>query len=273
MSRVGDRRALKFPVSSAPRRSRRVDGKGIALKEPLVAPDVRRRNFIIRELSPADAAALNNDLHAVDLAPGEVLFEPDYTVDFVWFPLTAVLSVVTVMTDGRTVESDTVGYEGAVGVLAALGGAPSINRTFVQIPGQALKLSASRLRHQADQSPGLRRTLVRHSQANLAQAHQSAACNALHDVNQRLCRWLLTSQDRTASDVVELSQQYLAIMVGVQRTTITQALGHLAHAGLIRQGRARIQILERRGLEARTCECYLAVRNNLERLIGRAPEA
>ncbi len=248
-------------------------GRENALEEPSLGSDARRRNFILRDLSPGDAIALRDDLHSVSLSAGEVLLEPDYPADFVWFPLNAVLSVVMIMADGRTVESDTVGYEGAVGVLAALGGSPSINRTFVQIPGMAMKLAASRIRHQADRSPALLRSLIRHSQANLAQAHQSAACNALHDVNKRLCRWLLTSQDRTDSDVVALSQQYLAIMVGVQRTTVTQALGVLAQAGLIRQGRARIQILDRRRLEARSCECYWAVRTNLERLIGEAPTA
>ncbi|MHB8530591.1 MAG: Crp/Fnr family transcriptional regulator [Caulobacteraceae bacterium] len=242
---------------------------------PIASKPLRQppRNFVLAEMTAADLTALVDDLQSVTLVSGEVLMEPDYPTDFVWFPLTGVLSVVMVMADGRGVESDTVGYEGAVGILEALGSSVSINRTFTQIPGKALRLASSRLRHQADQSPGLRRSLIRHSQANLAQAHQSAACNALHDVNQRLCRWLLTSQDRTASNAVDLTQQYLAIMVGVQRTTITRALGELAQAGLIAQGRSRIEILDRRGLEAQVCECYTAVRANLERLIGRAPSA
>ncbi len=187
------------------------------------------------------------------------------------FPNTAVVSVVTVMSDGRTVESDTVGYESVVGVLAALGTSLAISRTFTQIPGSATRLSAARLRRQVDESSVLRRLLVRHSQANLAQAHQSVACNALHSVNQRLSRWLLMSQDRTAAATVQLTQQFLAAMVGVQRTTITKALSDLTQAGLIRRGRGRIVILDRAGLEARSCECYGAVRANLERLIGQAP--
>ena len=202
---------------------------------------------------------------------GDALYEPDYPVDWVYFPQTAVLSVVTVMTDGRTVESDTVGCESVVGVLAALGASPSTSRTFTQIPGVATKLSAAKLRHRADISPHFRRLLVRHSLANLAQAHQSVACNALHNVNQRLCRWLLMSQDRTAKDVVELTHQYLAFMVGVQRTTITGALRDLAAAKLIRNGRARIEILDRPRMESEVCECYGAVQANLERLIGDAP--
>jgi CRP-like cAMP-binding protein len=207
----------------------------------------------------------------VELKSGEVLFEPDYTAEWVYFPQTAVLSVVTVMADGRIVESDTVGCESVVGVLAALGSSAATSRTLTQIPGVATRLSASKLRHRADDSAHLRRLLVRHALANLAQAHQSVACNALHSVNQRLCRWLLMSQDRTDKDVVELTHQYLATMVGVQRTTITGALRDLASAKLIRIGRRRIEILDRPRMESQVCECYGAVRSNLRRLIGDAP--
>ena len=234
---------------------------------------VKTRNFVLRALCDADAQALAVDLRDVELESGDVLYEPDYPVEWVYFPQTAVVSGVTVMADGRTVESETVGCESAMGVLAALGSSPSTNRTFTQIPGAATRLSASKLRHRADASADFRRLLVRHSLANLAQAQQSVACNALHGVNQRLCRWLLMSQDRTAKDVVELTHQYLATMVGVQRTTITGALRDLAKAKLIGIGRARIEILDRSGLEAQVCECYGAVRSNLERLIGDAPTA
>ena len=232
---------------------------------------VENRNFVLRALCEADAAALAGDMREVALASGDVIYEPDYPIDWVYFPQTAVLSVVTVMTDGRTVESDTVGCESVVGVLAALGSSASTSRTFTQIPGVATRLSASKLRHQADLSGHLRRLLVRHSLANLAQAHQSVACNALHGVNQRLCRWLLMSQDRTAKDVVELTHQFLATMVGVHRGTITEALGALAAVNLVRNGRGRIEILDRPRLEAQACECYGAVQSSLERLIGQAP--
>jgi CRP-like cAMP-binding protein len=182
-----------------------------------------------------------------------------------------VLSVVTVMTDGRTVESDTVGYESLVGALNALGSSPAVSRTFTQIPGAALRLSAARLRRQADESASLRQLLIRHAHANLAQAHQSVACNALHELSERLCRWLLMSHDRTANDEVQLTQQYLATMLGVQRTTVTEALGELREAKLIRQGRGRIYILDRPRMEEMVCECYGAVRANLEQLIGQQP--
>lgn len=229
------------------------------------------RNLVLGALARDDRLALEPHLQFVALASGDILYEPDYPVDWVYFPNTAVLSVVTVMANGRTVESDTVGYESVVGVLCALGGTRSVSRTFTQIPGMAVRLSAARLRRQADASASLRRLLIRHVQANLAQAHQSVACNALHELNERLCRWLLMSHDRTASDAVRLTQQYLATMLGVQRTTVTEALGELAARGLVRQGRGCIHILDRAGMEAVVCECYDAVRANLTSLIGDEP--
>jgi CRP-like cAMP-binding protein len=229
------------------------------------------RNQLLRIIPLADGKALERDMHTVSLASGEILYEPDYLVDWVFFPCTTVLSVVTVMADGRTVESDTVGYESVVGVLAALGASVAVSRTFVQIPGEAVRISATRLRQQADHSPALRQLLIRHAYANLAQAHQSAACNALHELEQRLCRWLLMSQDRTDSAMVQLTQQYLATMLGVQRTTVTRVLRDFAAGGLIRQGRGGIEILDRARMEALVCECYDAVQDNLERVIGHRP--
>jgi CRP-like cAMP-binding protein len=229
---------------------------------------LQTRNHVLNSISPKDREALAPHLKLVELESGDVLYEPDRPVDRVYFPNTAVLSVVMVMEDGRTVEADTVGFESAVGLIAALGASMSVNRTFTQIPGTVIGLPATRLRQQADESAALRMVLLRHAQANLAQAHQSVACNALHGVEQRLCRWLLASNDRTDREVVELTQQYLATMVGVQRTTITQSLRELTTAGLIRQGRGQIQILNRRGLEARACECYRTLLHTMNRVIG-----
>ena len=229
------------------------------------------RNHVLRAMSRSDREALEPFMQSVDLASGDILYEPSYPVEWVYFPDTAVLSVVTVMADGRTVESDTVGYESLVGALCALGSTVSVSRTFTQIPGAAVKLSASRLRHRAEDSGPLRQLLIRHAQANLAQAHQSVACNALHDLNQRLCRWLLMSHDRTANADVRLTQQYLATMLGVQRTTVTQALREMTAAKLIRRGRGSIQILDRARMEAQVCECYDIVRSNLEQITGAEP--
>ncbi len=229
------------------------------------------RNYFLRALSRVDRNALEPGLTLRELASGEILYEPEYPVDWVWFPVTAALSVVTVMHDGRAVESDTVGRESAVGTLAAISNSVCTSRTFAQIPGRVLRLSAARLRRQANDSPELRTLLVRHALANLAQAHQSVACVALHDVRARVSRWLLMSQDRSGGDIVRLTQQYLATMVGVQRTTVTKLLAELADEGIVAKSRGRIDILDRARLEARVCECYHTVQSNFERLIGEAP--
>ncbi|HEY2482311.1 MAG TPA: Crp/Fnr family transcriptional regulator [Caulobacteraceae bacterium] len=231
------------------------------------------RNYLLRALAPVDRAALEPGLALCELASGEPLYEPEYPVDWVWFPLTSVLSVVTVMRDGRAVESDTVGRESAVGILAAISSAVCTSRTFAQVPGRALRLSAVRLRRQAEHSPGLRKLLMRHALANIAQAHQSVACNALHPVRARVCRWLLMTQDRTDSDIVRLTQQHLATMVGVQRTTVTQLLRELADQGIVATRRGRIDIVDRAALETRVCECYGTIQSNFERLVGEAPVA
>ena len=231
------------------------------------------RDQLIRLMPVADREALAPHMTTVVLESGDILYEPEYPVDWVYLPTTAVLSVVTVMMDGRTVECDTVGYESAVGVLAALAATVAISRTFVQIGGEAVRISAARLRTQADHSSALRQLLIRHAYANLAQAHQSAACNALHELEQRLCKWLLMSQDRSGGDRVRLTQQYLATMLGVQRTTVTLALRALSAKGLIQRGRGYVDILDRARLQDLVCECYEAVQDNLMRVIGHQPQA
>ncbi|MGH7016773.1 MAG: Crp/Fnr family transcriptional regulator [Caulobacteraceae bacterium] len=229
------------------------------------------RNLVLAGMVSGDLEALLETLVSVRLPAGEVICEQDQRLAPVWFPLTAVASVVTLMKDGRAVESETVGCEGAIGILDALGASPCAERTIIQIPGIALRLPAASLRARFERSGSLRHLLVRHVQAHLVQARQSTACNALHGVGQRLARWLLTSLDRTGGASVPLTQQYLALMLGAQRTTVNQAVVELAREGVIGQRRGGLDILDRAGLEARSCECYRAVRNQLARLIGQAP--
>jgi CRP-like cAMP-binding protein len=225
------------------------------------------RNRILAAMSDADKRALEPDLRSVALDAGDIQYEPGYPVEWVYFPSTSVLSVVTVMVDGRSVESDTVGYESAVGILAALGATFAVSRTLTQISGSATRLPASSLRRQAAISADLTKLLARHAQADLAQSQQSVACNALHDVYQRLCRWLLLSADRTGGDLIPLTQQYLSTMLGVQRTTVTEAERALRSKGLIERYRGGIRILDRTLMEREVCECYAAVRTTMEQLL------
>ena len=225
------------------------------------------RNAVLRLLDRGDVAALLPYAEIVSLDSGDILYEPDQPLDWVYFPLTSVLSIVNVMRDGRTVESDTVGCESVVGILHALGSPVAINRTFVQIAGEAIRLPPDRLGRQALKNPRLLNLLIRHTQINLAQAHQSVACNALHPVTARLCRWLLLSHDRTGSDVIRLTQDYLATMLGVQRTTVTQAMSVLKAARLIDYRRGKISVFDRDGIEKQACECYAVGQEQLKRLM------
>ncbi len=173
------------------------------------------------------------------------------------------------MEDGRGVESSTIGRESVEGVLSAFGSQRAYNRVICQIRGLCFTLPTARLKEAAAKSPSLSDDLIRHVQGNTAQTEQSVACNALHNVEERLSRWILMSADRGDSKLVTLTQEYLAIMLGVQRTTVTQAARTLQAAGLIRYARGSIEIVNRAGLEETVCECYSVVNQKFDALVGR----
>lgn len=205
------------------------------------------------------------------LSVGQVLYEPGSPVTGVYFPSSAVASVVTIMRDGRVVECASVGFESAVGLLPSISDDVSSNRTFVQIAGSAIRIPAKTLRDMAFARPTLMATVVRHAQANTAQSEQSVACNALHDLQPRLCRWLLVCHDRVDSDVMNLTQEYMAVMLGVQRSTVSIAASALREAGVISYSRGQVRLLDRKALERRACECYVAQQESLARLFGHSP--
>jgi len=226
-------------------------------------------NRLLASLAPEDLAALSQDLTAVTLEKGALLYEPGDEIDLIYFPHNAVVSLMTLMQSGEAIESATIGREGAVGFSA--GGFPrrSLSRIIVQVAGTASKIPAVRLRAVCQRSEGLRLLIDRHAEALFAHAIQSVACNALHSVEARFCRWLLCCHDRIDADRVGLTQEFLADMLGVQRTTVTVVARTLQAAGLIRYSRGVVDILDRAGLEAITCECYGAVRRNYERLLSQ----
>ena len=192
-------------------------------------------------------------------------------IDCVWFPVTAILSVVTVMLNGQDVEACTIGHESAYGLLNALGSSISMDRVIAQVPGEAIRMPSARLKAAASLSMRVTELVVRHAQANAAQTQQSVACNAIHGVEARLCRWLLMTQDRTRGDRLPLTQEFLGFMLGVQRTTVTTAARALQTAGMIRYVRGQIEILDRDGLKAAACECYGAVLEKHAQLLGTRP--
>lgn len=231
------------------------------------------RNRILSILDKADLLALLPSMTEATWGPSLGLYEVGGAVTHVHFPSSAGLSVVAVMADGTEVECATVGYEGAVGLLPALSGALSTNRTYVQLAGSGISIAAGALRARAAESPALLELLLRSAQTLIAQEEQSVACNALHALESRLARWLLICHDRLSIPVLPITQEYLAVMLGVQRTTVNGAAGTLRNEGLIRYSRGQIEILNREALQRRSCECYAAVLSLYDRLLVPADVA
>jgi CRP-like cAMP-binding protein len=213
------------------------------------------RNLVLSGLTPAHLAGLLPHLTECHLVSGQVLFDAGDIVSTVYFPSTAVASVTTLMQDGRSVESVTIGYESVVGAVPALSGKPAHSKVFAQVPGDAMRLPSAIFRDKVFHSPELLRTILGYVQGDISQAEQSVACNALHTVDQRLAKWLLLTQDRTGGSVISLTQEYLSIMLGVQRTTVTSAAVSMKRAGLIHYSRGQIDIRDREGLQRAACEC------------------
>lgn len=227
-----------------------------------------KRNHFLVNLSPKDFDLLQPNLESVDLQRDDLLVDPHTPFDWVYFPLTSILSVIIVMKDGREIESRTIGRESGYGLLNALGSRRSFERVKVQVGGEACRLPIRILADAVTQSESLLRAVACHGQATILQSAQSTACNALHEVEARLCRWLLMTQDRLADATLPLTQEHLSIMLGVQRTTVTGAAQLLQEAGLISYSRGKIAVLDREGLERRACECYGAIQEGVATMIG-----
>jgi len=187
-------------------------------------------------------------------------------IEHVYFPHSGMVSLVAVMQNGATVETAAIGRSGVIGASAGLGARSAVARAIVQLPGPAAWLSTAQFRAAANQSETIRNLIVRYNDLLLAQIQQSVACNALHAMEARLCRWLLESHDCLDGDTIPLTQEFLGQILGVRRTTVTIAARLLQNAGLIRYRRGHIQILDRKGLEDVSCECYAVVRQNVEKV-------
>lgn len=224
------------------------------------------RNFLLAAMSPADLAAFGKGLTEVSLVRGETLSEPGDTIDDIYFPSSACVSIITVMKNGSAVEAATIGRESAVGLIDAITGQPADMRTFVQVAGSALRLSAAAYRARMLQSNDLLALTLDHVRATALQAEQGVACNVAHDVHGRLARWLLMTQDRTGVASFPLTQEYMAVMTGVQRSTVSMVAAGYKKAGLISYSRGDVTIVDRTGLERQACECYAVVGAAFERL-------
>lgn len=224
------------------------------------------RNRLLASFGEAALAALSPYMREVALSVGRIVSEPGDLVEQVYFPTSGVISIITVLRDGRRVESLTVGREGAVGLLSALGDPTWPSRGLIQIAGGALRIEAEALRAGVRAHSEILDVVIRYAQVTEAQLHQSAACNALHVIEARLCRWLLTCEDRIGDNVLPLTHEFLGMMLGVQRTRVTTAAQSLQRQGLIEYRRGLITVLDRAGLQRVSCECYAATEAIYERV-------
>ena len=226
------------------------------------------RNRLLQALTRAEYASLAPHLSLVALAAHQTIHDAGERPRHAYFPGTGVLSLVVLMDDGRAVEAATVGNEGLAGVSALLGPVAMTTRCLVQVAGDARRVTAPALVRAVAASPGLRRVLQRYTQSFMNQLAQSAACNGLHPLPARCARWLLMTQDRVGADSFDLTQEFLSYMLGVRREGVSAAARGLQEAGLVSYSRGRIVILGRAGLEAASCECYDAQREDYARLLG-----
>ena len=232
-------------------------------------PPATRGNWLLDRLPEAEHLQLVPLLKNVQLAFKQVLYQSRGPIDYAYFPTGAVASNLTVMQDGSAIEVATVGKEGLVGHTAAFGaGRTSPNKVIVQIGNGGLRIEAQALRGDRG-SAALRDLLDDYQAAFMVQASQSVACNGLHRLEQRCCRWLLMTRDRVESDDLKLTHEFLAIMLGARRASVTEVLGPMQEEGLVRSHRGKISILDRPGLEQRTCECYRVVTDEYDRLLGK----
>ena len=224
-------------------------------------------NRLLGTLPEEEQGQLWTTLEPVSFPLGRVVYEPDRQMQHLYFPTTAVVSLIYTMEDGATAEMGLVGNEGVVGIALFMGGDTTPNQAVVQVAGDALKMEARVLRQEFKRGGVFQLALLRYTQALITQISQTAVCNRLHPVEKRLCRWLLLTRDRVPSDELLMTQEFIAHMLGVRREGVTAAAHHLQKAHLIRYARGHITILDRSGLEAAACECYRVVRDEFERLL------
>ncbi|MBF0255022.1 MAG: Crp/Fnr family transcriptional regulator [Gammaproteobacteria bacterium] len=230
-------------------------------------PASPRQNYLLAALPEEDYARLVDHLEPVSMPLGKVLYESGNQLQHVYFPTTAIVSLLYVMIDGASAEIAVVGNEGIIGVALFMGGQTMPTRAVVQSAGRAYRLKGQLLKQEFNRSGELQHLLLRYTQALLTQMAQTAVCNRHHSLDQQLCRWLLLSLDRLPSDELVMTQELIANMLGVRREGVTEAAGNLQRAGLISYHRGHIRVLDRTGLEARTCECYGVVKREFDRLL------
>ncbi|PPS45086.1 Crp/Fnr family transcriptional regulator [Chroococcidiopsis sp. TS-821] len=223
---------------------------------------------LLAALPSEDYQRLAPHLEPVSLPFQRVLHNAGEVIADIYFPTTAMISAVSIMQDGSIIEVGIVAKEGMVGIPVCWGDDTAVHQTVVQIPGEALKMKAEILKEEFYRGGALQKLLLRYTQALYTQAGQSAACNRLHTLEERLSRWLLTVSDRVESEELPLTQEFIAQMLGTRRSGVTVAASTLSRAGMIRYSRGKINITDREALELTACECYQVLKTEYQRLLG-----
>lgn len=226
-----------------------------------------RGNHLLDCLPEVEWQRWEDELEPVDMPLGQVLYESGRTLSHVYFPSTSIVSLLYVMENGASAEIAVVGNEGVVGISLFMGGGSTPSRAVVQSAGHGLRLRAPAMKAEFDRAGPVMHLFLRYTQALLTQMAQTAVCNRHHSLDQQLCRWLLLSLDRLRGNELLMTQELIANMLGVRREGVTESALKLQAAGLIRYARGHISVLDRPGLEARSCECYEVVRKEYQRLL------
>lgn len=230
-----------------------------------VSPDPRK-NQLLAALPDAEFQRWLPQLERVDMPLGQVVYESGSTLSHVYFPTTSIVSLLYVMENGASAEIAVVGHEGVVGISLFMGGESTPSRGVVQSAGEGFRLPANAIKEEFKHAPVLH-LLLRYTQALITQMAQTAACNRHHSLDQQLCRWLLLSLDRLQGNELVMTQELIANMLGVRREGVNEGATKLQNLGMIRYSRGRITVLDRPGLEKRTCECYAVVKKEYDRLL------
>jgi CRP-like cAMP-binding protein len=226
-----------------------------------------RRNSLLASLPDDEWNRWSPLLEVVQMPLGQVLYESGVTLSYVYFPITSIVSLLYVMSNGASAEIAVVGNEGIVGVSLFMGGESTPSRAVVQSAGMGCRLDAQVMKSEFNRAGPVLHLLLRYTQALITQMAQTAVCNRHHSLDQQLCRWLLLSLDRLEGDELVMTQELIANMLGVRREGVTESALKLQKAELIQYARGHITVLDRAGLEQRTCECYAVVKREYERLL------
>jgi CRP-like cAMP-binding protein len=225
-------------------------------------------NLFLDSMGAGSAARIFPHLDSLYGSLGTQISNPEVPLEYVWFPVSGVISAVTRMQDGSDVETMLVGREGFYGVHLALGSDKAVNAAMVQLPDTLLRMPSETFKQILSEDPELYQRVLRYAQLTIETIGQFAGCNRLHPVNERCARWLLMAHDRVVGDELLLTQEYLATMLGVRRPGVSVAAGALDQAGAIEYHRGRIRILDRSALESMACECYAVTNDAMQRLLG-----